>query len=210
MCKRYRVAALLLGGILSAGTASFEPGDGGVIAACAAEEGIQEELGTAFQDEVCSEGENVDTESMVEEAAEEIAPENGEQESAASFSLQEQEYQILLRIVEAEAGGEDTIGKMLVAGVVLNRVESEAFPGTVTEVVYEKTNGTAQFSPMVDGRLNTVSVSADTAEAVTRVLGGEDISQGALYFRSTNCSSGWFDQALNRVCEYGNHIFYTL
>ncbi|MCD8242096.1 MAG: cell wall hydrolase [Lachnospiraceae bacterium] len=188
MCKRYRLAALLLGSILSVGTVSFEPGNGGVMVACAAEEGTPEELGTAFQDEVCSEGENVDTESTMEE----------------------QEYQILLRIVEAEAGGEDMIGKMLVAGVVLNRVKSEAFPGSVTEVVYEKSNGTAQFSPTVDGRLDTVSVSADTEQAVTRVLNGEDISQGALYFRSIHCDSGWFDRALSRVCEYGNHIFYTL
>ncbi|MCC8139158.1 MAG: cell wall hydrolase [Lachnospiraceae bacterium] len=188
MCKRNRVAALLLGGFLSVGMASFEPGEGGVISALAAEEGIQEEPGTAFQDEVCSEGENVDTKSI----------------------LEEQEYQILLRIVEAEAGGEDITGKMLVAGVVLNRVKSEAFPGSVTEVVYEKNNGTAQFSPTVDGRLDAISVSADTEQAVARVLGGEDISQGALYFRSVYCDGGWFDRALSRVCEYGNHIFYTL
>ena len=36
-----------------------------------------------------------------------------------------EDYENLLRIVEAEAGGEDETGKLLVANVVLNRVESD-------------------------------------------------------------------------------------
>ena len=45
---------------------------------------------------------------------------------------------MLLRIVEAEAGICDYQGKLLVANVVINRVESGSFPNTVTEVVYQK------------------------------------------------------------------------
>ena len=129
---------------------------------------------------------------------------------AANFNLDEQEYQVLLRIVEAEAGGEDTVGKMLVANVIMNRVNSGIFPATVTGVVYQNTECGAQFAPTVDGRIDRVSVSQDTTEAVNRVLGGEDVSQGALFFRSTRSRSSWFDQSLNRVLEHGNHIFYTL
>ena len=69
-----------------------------------------------------------------------MAPEEIPTEAAAAnLNLDEQEYQVLLRIVEAEAGGEDTIGKMLVANVVMNRVRSEIFPATVTGVVYQNT-----------------------------------------------------------------------
>ena len=39
------------------------------------------------------------------------------------YKLSEQDYDTLLRIVEAEAGGEDEDGKLLVANVVLNRVK---------------------------------------------------------------------------------------
>ena len=112
-----------------------------------------------------------------EPVPEEPAPEEVPTEAvAANFNLDEQEYQVLLRIVEAEAGGEDTIGKMLVANVVMNRVRSEIFPATVTGVVYQNTECGAQFAPTVDGRIDRVNVSQDTTEAVNRVLGGEAVS----------------------------------
>ncbi len=60
----------------------------------------------------------------------------------------EAEVSILERIVEAEAGGEDEDGKLLVANVVLNRVRDEAFPDTISEVVFQRTGGVTQFSPV--------------------------------------------------------------
>lgn len=127
-----------------------------------------------------------------------------------SYGLGEQEYQILLKIVEAEAGGEDTTGKMLVANVVMNRVRSAQFPNTISEVVYQRSEGRTQFSPTADGRIDKVTISTDTIEAVARVMSGEDVSAGALYFRAISSKEGWFDQSLNRVLEHGNHIFYTM
>ena len=127
------------------------------------------------------------------------------------FAITEDDYQVLIRIVEAEAGGEDITGKMLVANVIMNRVQSGRFPDTVTEVVYQKNaNGKAQFSPTVNGRIDSVRVSQETVDAVERVLGGEDSSNGALYFRSVRSNGTWHDNALRRVVEHGNHIFYTI
>ncbi len=235
MRRCYRAAALVLGTILTTGLASFNSCSIGTLTAYAAEDTLTEELATAFQQEVQAGAENVETEVPAEEAvqqsaqeepsAEEVVPEEPVPEEpmqevapeevpteavAANFNLDEQEYQVLLRIVEAEAGGEDTVGKMLVANVIMNRVRSDIFPATVTGVVYQNTECGAQFAPTVDGRIDRVSVSQDTTEAVNRVLGGEDVSQGALFFRSTRSRSSWFDQSLNRVLEHGNHIFYTL
>ena len=96
------------------------------------------------------------------------------------IEITQSEYENLLRIVEAEAGGEDKKGKMLVANVVLNRVENEDFPDTVTEVIFQSENGTTQFSPISDGRFYTVKISQETKEAVDAALRGEDNSQGAL------------------------------
>ena len=45
----------------------------------------------------------------------------------------------MLRIVEAEAGTEDIKGRVLVANVIMNRVQNEEFPDNVTEVVWEST-----------------------------------------------------------------------
>ena len=42
--------------------------------------------------------------------------------------LDEESIEILCRIVEAEAGTEDEKGRILVANVVMNRVESSRFP----------------------------------------------------------------------------------
>lgn len=235
MRRCYRAAALVLGTILTTGLASFNSCSIGTLTAYAAEDTLTEELATAFQQEVQAGAENVETEIPAEEAvpqpvqeepaAEEVVPEEPVPEEpvqeaapeevpteavAANFNLDEQEYQVLLRIVEAEAGGEDTVGKMLVTNVIMNRVRSDIFPTTVTGVVYQNTECGAQFAPTVDGRIDRVSVSQDTTEAVNRVLGGEDVSQGALFFRSTRSRSSWFDQSLNRVLEHGNHIFYTL
>ena len=154
--------------------------------------------------------ENVETEIPADES--DSAPFAVEaEEDLKRPRLKTKEYNLLLRIVEAEAGGEDTTGKMLVANVIMNRVKSGRFPDTITEVVYQKnSNGKAQFSPTVDGRLDSVTVSQATVDAVERVLSGEDSSNGALYFRSVRSTGTWHDSSLRRVLEHGNHIFYAI
>ena len=153
--------------------------------------------------------ENVETEIPAEEPDPTLVVEEGTDKK--NIYLKIKEYNVLLRIVEAEAGGEDITGKMLVANVIMNRVQSGRFPDTVTEVVYQKnSNGKAQFSPTVNGRIDSVRVSQETVDAVERVLGGEDSSNGALYFRSVRSNGTWHDNALRRVVEHGNHIFYTI
>ncbi|MBQ8591521.1 MAG: cell wall hydrolase [Lachnospiraceae bacterium] len=128
------------------------------------------------------------------------------------YELSEEDYEVLLRIVEAEAGCEDVKGRMLVAGVILNRVTSDKFPDTVKQVVFQQENGVAQFSPIKDGRYYNVCVSDETIEAVTRVLYGEDLSEGALYFASRKYANPermqWFDNHLTLLFSYGGHEFF--
>ncbi len=127
--------------------------------------------------------------------------------------ISEEDYQNLLRIVEAEAGGEDEIGKILVANVVLNRVENESFPDSITEVIFQKCNGVAQFSPISDGRFYKVVVSDATRQAVDKALEGEDYSQGALYFAARKYADSenmqWFDENLLFLFEHGGHEFFA-
>ncbi|MBR2005733.1 MAG: cell wall hydrolase, partial [Thermoguttaceae bacterium] len=122
------------------------------------------------------------------------------------------EYEDLLRIVEAEAGGEDKMGKMLVANVIINRVEDPRFPDSVSEVIFQKENGVSQFSPIADGRFYQVKVSSETVEAVNAVLAGEDNSRGALYFAARKAADPdhmkWFDRNLTRLFAYGGHEFF--
>ena len=134
-------------------------------------------------------------------------------EQEAKYVLAQEDYEVLLRIVEAEAGCEDIKGKMLVAGVIMNRVESSQFPDTVKEVVFQRENGVAQFSPISDGRYERVKVSEETKEAVERVLYGEDITEGALYFAARKYADPermqWFDESLTLLFSYGGHEFFS-
>lgn len=135
-------------------------------------------------------------------------------EKTRSFSAKtytEEELNILYRIVEAEATGEDLVGKILVANVILNRIAYEEFPETVKEVVFQKVNGIYQFSPIKDKRYYTVSVTEETKEAVLRAVSGEDYSRGALFFMSRRRTkkAKWFDDNLTCLFSHGNHEFFT-
>ena len=127
--------------------------------------------------------------------------------------LDEESYDILCRIVEAEAGNEDEKGRMLVANVVLNRVESSRFPDTVKGVVFQKSGGLYQFSPVANGRYYRVTVSEKTKNAVDKVLRGEDESRGALYFVNRYAAKAeymsWFDRKCTSLFTYGHHEFFS-
>ena len=133
-------------------------------------------------------------------------------EQGCRYLLTDEDMEALLRIVEAEAGCEDEEGKLLVANVVLNRVNNDSFPETVTEVVFQRENGVTQFSPVANGRYYTVEISESTVSAVGRALIGEDISEGALYFAARKYADSdkmkWFDRHLNRLFKYGGHEFF--
>ena len=127
--------------------------------------------------------------------------------------MSDEDYDTLLRIVEAEAGSEDIKGRVLVANVIMNRVKSEDFPNTVTEVVWDNSDGVPQVSPTYDGRINEVAVSDETREAVKQALKGTDYSEGALFFIQKSAAEEhnvkWFEKDLKRLFKYGVHEFYT-
>lgn len=127
--------------------------------------------------------------------------------------ITEEDKEVLLRIVEAEATCEDIKGRMLVANVILNRVVSKKFPNSIAEVVFQNNGVTYQFAPIKDGRYWTVEVSDETREAVERVLAGEDYSQGAMYFAARRLANkkamSWFDSSLKFLFRHGVHEFFA-
>lgn len=133
--------------------------------------------------------------------------------SRQALYLTDQEKDILYRIVEAEAGGEDYKGKILVANVILNRVVDSNFPDSVEGVVFQKSaSGTYQFSPIADGRYDEVTISKETIEAVNKAIKGIDPTQGSLYFMNPDIAQEknviWFNAALQYLFTYGGHAFY--
>lgn len=129
------------------------------------------------------------------------------------IDVSEKDLDTLMRIVEAEAGGEDRKGKLLVANVVINRVRNRRFPNNVTDVVYQKAKNVTQFSPVSNGFINQVTVSEETKDVVYSALKGEDVSNGALFFVAKKYAAPenveWFDNNLTFLFSYGGHDFYT-
>ena len=114
--------------------------------------------------------------------------------------------EIIERIVEAEAGGSDYNGRLAVANVVLNRVQSSRFPNTLKEVIFAP----KQFSPISDGRYYTIKVSETTKKVVADALNGSRIiGEDALYFCTpTAPGKGWFERALRKIDYIAPHNFY--
>lgn len=135
-----------------------------------------------------------------------------ETNSKFMMKLSDKDKEVLLRIVEAEAGDQDITGRILVANVILNRVLSKEWPNSVEEVVFQRIGGSTQFSPTRDGSYYKVKVSKDTKKAVNKCLEGVDYSQGAQYFfmrsGTTAKKAAWFDNSLTRLFKYGCHEFY--
>lgn len=127
-----------------------------------------------------------------------------EEEMAMAHSPEvESELEALAKVVHAEAGNQDIIGRALVARVVMNRVESETFPDTIKDVVFQKN----QFSTTFDGAFDKAEPTADDWQAVNMVMQGWDDSQGALFFEAKS-NSTWHRKNLKFLFQHQDHYFY--
>ena len=126
-----------------------------------------------------------------------IVPVDTEEQIAEEIS--EGELELLACLVWAEARGEDQIGKQLVVDVVLNRVDDPRFPGTITDVIYQR----GQFSPVTDGNLRKAfsNVTPECYEAVAAELEQRTDSE-ILYF-----TAGGYSRYGERAYSHGNHYF---
>lgn len=111
---------------------------------------------------------------------------------------------LLAKIAMAEAEGEDVEGKALVILVVLNRVWTDEFPGTIHDVIYQK----SQFSSIANGRFDRVEPDEECYEALEMVMSGWDESRGALYFESEKSADNWHSRHLEYLFTHGGHRFY--
>lgn len=75
------------------------------------------------------------------------------------------ELKVFQRLVAAEATGGDFESKCNVASVVWNRLHSTKYPNNIIDVIYER-NGSVQFTPTYDGRIDTVEVTEDDVLAI--------------------------------------------
>lgn len=117
----------------------------------------------------------------------------------AQYSVQE--IDALERLVQCEAGCEDKTGKMLVADVVLNRIDTGIWGNDILSVI----EAPGQFKPVGNGAYKVTAATPDTKDAVMEALISEDISKGAIYFQKSP-STRWGNKEF--LFRHGSHSFY--
>jgi len=110
---------------------------------------------------------------------------------------------LLAKIIAIEAGYEPYEGKLAVGSVIMNRVASERFPGTIREVIFQP----GQFPPATSGKLEDIEPDEESLRAAEAVLNGENNVEGALYFYNPAVSKGAFWKTRSLVKEIGHHRF---
>ncbi|AZB41631.1 LysM peptidoglycan-binding domain-containing protein [Bacillus sp. FJAT-42376] len=120
----------------------------------------------------------------------------------AEQAVSDEDKDLMARLVEAEAKGESYEGKVAVATVIMNRVESDKFPDNVKDVIYE--NG--QFSPVANGAINNPA-SQESKDAVNEAISYSSISKGALYFYNPDKAGSSFLDGKEVTTTIGNHVF---
>lgn len=125
--------------------------------------------------------------------------------SVSRGDLSRADFDLLARLITAEADGEPHIAKVGVGAVILNRVRDPRFPNTIPGVIYQKYGGYYQFEPVANGWINRPA-SADSARAAGEALGGWDPTKGALYFYSSGATNK-FVLSLPVACVLGGITF---
>lgn len=127
-------------------------------------------------------------------------------ENVAQFIISDEEKDLLARLVEAEAKGESYEGKVAIATVVLNRVDSSEFPNTITDVVYEVVGNAYAFSPVQNGEIEKPA-SNDAKQAVDEAFASTDRLNNAIYFYNPEIATDDWIRTREVVKTIDNHVF---
>jgi hypothetical protein len=119
-----------------------------------------------------------------------------------------EELDLLARIVEAEAKDQIYEGRVAVANVILNRVDSPQYPDTIYDVIYQgNSSGHPQFYPVRTGSINK-KASELSIQAAKEALEGKVVVEGALYFNATWVTGSWASRNREFCKTIDSHNFY--
>ncbi|MCI6453154.1 cell wall hydrolase [Hungatella sp.] len=119
----------------------------------------------------------------------------GSEEAIPKMSREDVELIALVTMAEAE--GECEEGKRLVIDTILNRIDTEHFPDTVYEVIYQPN----QFSSMWNGRVDRCEVREDICELVYEELESRT-NYDVVFF-----TAGEYSAYGVPMFQVGNHYF---
>lgn len=101
-----------------------------------------------------------------------------------------EDLDLLARLITSEAQDQPYDAQVAVASVVLNRIKNSEFPGTISSVIYQKSDGYYQFTPVENGWINKPATET-SKKAAKDALYGADPSNGALYYFDDTATNKW-------------------
>lgn len=118
------------------------------------------------------------------------------------LAVNENDLDLLARVVHSESKGEPYDGQVAVAAVIINRVQHPEFPNTIPGVVYEP----LAFSVVANGQINKPADDL-SVRAAHDALSGFDPTGGALYFYNPSKTQSTWIRNRPVVKTIGKHVF---
>lgn len=112
------------------------------------------------------------------------------------------DYNLLARLISAEARGEPYVGQVAVGAVILNRVQSPSFPNTLAGVVYQP----GAFTALTDGQINQ-PVADSAYRAAQDAINGWDPSNGSIYYYNPATAKSAWIRKRPILLRIGDHVF---
>lgn len=115
-----------------------------------------------------------------------------------AVSADADETRLLAALIYCEAGNQPYEGMLGVGAVVMNRVKSPAYPGSIYGVIYSS----GQFTPAMSGKVARVyegNIPDACIQAAQAAINGETSVGGATYFRRAGRHDGYV---------IGDHVFW--
>jgi N-acetylmuramoyl-L-alanine amidase len=109
---------------------------------------------------------------------------------------------LLARVIEGEASNESFAGKVAVGAVILNRMQSAAFPRSLAGIVYQP----GAFESVSNGQYSR-PLTDDSIRAAMMAMSGWDPTGGALYFWNPAKPVNAWVWTRNVLTQIGRHIF---
>lgn len=124
------------------------------------------------------------------------------QQQISRGNLNRNEVYLLAMVIEGEAADEPYKGKVAVGAVILNRMESKKFPGSLSGVVYQDLAFESIMNNQYKRPLTTESIKA--AQDAVR---GYDPTRGALYFWNPVTAKSKWVWSRPVSDQIGRHVF---
>lgn len=106
---------------------------------------------------------------------------NSDVEKLNNPNFTQEDVYWLSRIIQAETPGDISEGQIAVANVVLNRLNS-GWERTIKRVIFQRINGTYQFTPVEDGAINNTPSRRAINNAIRALNGKRVVPENVYYF----------------------------